>query len=238
MLIIPAIDILDGKVVRLLKGDFDAATIYSNSPLDQAKIYESYNFRWVHIVDLSGSKDGKSSTKKIIKEIKQNTSLEIEFGGGIRSTEDVENLFSIGIDRAVLGSLPITNKREFELIVSKYEKDKFVIATDVLNENVLIKGWQENSNINLFDHITYCISLGLGTFLVTDVNLDGMLTGPNVKLYKKLKRKFKETKIIASGGISSIGDLNILKQLNIDAAVVGKAIYECKIKLEELSKIA
>lgn len=238
MLIIPAIDILDGKVVRLLKGDFNAATVYNHSPIDQAKVYEEHNFSWIHIVDLSGSKDGKSSTKKIIEEIKQTTNLKIEFGGGIRSRKNVKELLAIGIDRVILGSLPITNRNEFEFIANEYEKEKLVIATDVLNESVLIKGWKEDSKINLFDHLTYCISLGLDYFLITDVNLDGMLTGPNLDLYARLKHKFPEVKIIASGGVSCYDDLIRLKDADLYAAVVGKAIYEGKINLEELSKIA
>ena len=238
MLIIPAIDILQGKVVRLTKGDFNTAQIYGDSPLDQAKIYEKHGFNWVHIVDLTGSKDGYNSTKIILESIKTETKVKIEFGGGVRNLEDVKMLIDIGVDKVILGSLPITDKNEFEMIIKNISKNNIIIASDVNNETVLVKGWQEKTNINLYDHIEYCINMGMNTFLVTDIALDGMLAGPNYEMYKKLKNKFADIKIIASGGVSSMHDLLILKAANVDAAVVGKAIYERKINLKELSLIA
>ena len=238
MLIIPAIDILQGKVVRLTKGDFNTAQIYGDSPLEQAKIYEKYGFVWVHIVDLTGSKDGYTSTIEILKSIKTETNVKIEFGGGVRNLEDVKNLLDLGVDKVILGSLPITDKNEFEMIIKNISKNNLIIASDVDNENVLVKGWQENTNINLYDHVQYCINMGIDTFLVTDIALDGLLTGPNYEMYKKLKDKFADIKVIASGGVSSLHDLIILKTANADAAVVGKAIYERKINLKELSLIA
>jgi len=238
MLIIPAIDILHGKVVRLTKGDFNTAQIYGDSPLEQAKIYEKYGFNWVHIVDLTGSKDGYTSTKKILESIKAETKVKIEFGGGIRNLEDVKKLIDIGVDKVILGSLPITDRKEFELIVKNISKDNIIIASDVDDEIVLVKGWQENTKISLYDHVQYCINVGLDTFLVTDIALDGLLAGPNYEIYKKIKDKFADIKIIASGGVSSLHDLLILKAANADAAVVGKAIYERKINLKELSLIA
>jgi len=238
MLIIPAIDILQGKIVRLTKGDFNTSQIYGDSPLDQAKIYEKHGFSWVHIVDLTGSKDGYNSTKKILESIKTETKVKIEFGGGVRNLEDVKMLIDIGVDKVILGSLPITDKNEFEMIIKNISKNNIIIASDVNNETVLVKGWQEKTNINLYDHVEYCINMGIDTFLVTDIALDGMLAGPNYEMYKKLKNKFAEIKIIASGGVSSLHDLLILKAANVDAAVVGKAIYEKKINLKELSLIA
>jgi phosphoribosylformimino-5-aminoimidazole carboxamide ribotide isomerase len=238
MLIIPAIDILEGKVVRLTKGDFSTALVYGDSPLEQAKVYEKYGFNWVHIIDLTGSKDGNTSTKKILESIKAETKVKIEFGGGVRNIDDVKQLIDIGVDKVILGSLPITDKEEFEVIIKNISKNNIIIASDVYDETVLVKGWQENTNINLFDHVQYCVNMGLDTFLVTDIALDGLLSGPNYEMYKRLKEKFADIKIIASGGVSSIHDLLILKAANIDAAVVGKAIYERKINLKELSLIA
>ena len=236
MLIIPAIDILDGKVVRLEKGDFATAKSYSEHPLDQAKIYDDYGFKQVHIVDLSGSRSGKISTLKIIEEIKQNTNLKIEFGGGIRSLDDATNLLSIGVDRIVIGSLPFVDRLEFENIVKIIPTDKIIIAADTLSGEIAVKGWSENSALEISVYITQCKDYGFNNFLITDIDKDGMLEGPNLRLYQNLKEIFPDIFIIASGGMSSMDDLIQLDKLKCSAAVVGKAIYENKISLKELSE--
>jgi len=235
MLIIPAIDILNGKVVRLMKGDFATAKSYWNHPLDQAENYVDFGFEQVHVVDLSGSKEGKISTIKIIEEIKQKTKLKIEFGGGIRSADDASKLLSIGVDQIVIGSLPFVNKPEFEKVLQKISPEKIIIAADTLYGKIVTKGWSENTAIEISVYITQCKEDGLNNFLITDVDKDGMLEGPNFRLYRDLKDIFPDIFIIASGGISSINDLTELDKLNCSAAVVGKAIYENKISLKELS---
>jgi phosphoribosylformimino-5-aminoimidazole carboxamide ribotide isomerase len=236
MLIIPAIDILDGKVVRLKKGDFATAKSYSEHPLDQAKVYDDYGFEQVHIVDLSGSKEGKISTIKIIEEIKQKTKLKIEFGGGIRSTDDASNLLSIGVDQIVIGSLPFINKPEFEKVVQIVSPDKIIIAADTMRGEIVMKGWSENSTLEISVYITQCNGYGLNNFLITDIDKDGMLEGPNFRLYNSLKEIFPDIFIIASGGISNMNDLIRLNELKCSAAIVGKAIYENKISLKELAE--
>lgn len=236
MLIIPAIDILNGKVVRLKKGDFATAKIYSDNPLDQAKVYDDYGFKQIHIVDLSGSKEGKISTLKIIEEIKQKTKLKIEFGGGIRSTEDASNLLSTGVDQIVIGSLPFVNRPEFEKVMQKISPEKIIIAADTLSGEIVMKGWSENSAFEINVYITQCKGYGLNNFLITDIEKDGMLEGPNLSLYKDLNDIFPDIFIIASGGISSMNDLIELDKLKCSAAVVGKAIYENKISLKELAE--
>jgi len=236
MLIIPAIDILDGKVVRLMKGDFATAKSYSEHPVDQAKVYDDYGFEQVHIVDLSGSKDGKISTLKIIDEIKLKTKLKIEFGGGIRSIDDALNLLSIGVDQIVIGSLPFINKPEFEKVVQKISPDKIIIAADTMRGEIVMKGWSENSTLEISVYITQCKGYGLNNFLITDIDKDGMLEGPNFRLYHSLKEIFPDIFIIASGGISSMNDLIHLDELKCSAAIVGKAIYENKISLKELAE--
>ena len=236
MLIIPAIDILDGKVVRLMKGDFSTAKSYSENPLDQAKVYDDYGFEQIHIVDLSGSKEGKISTIKIIEEIKHRTKLRIEFGGGIRSVDDASNLLAIGVDQIVIGSLPFVNRLEFERIVELVPPAKIIIAADTSRGEIVMKGWSENSALEISVYITQCKEYGLNNFLITDIAKDGMLEGPNFRLYQNLKEIFPDIYIIASGGISEMNDLIYLDELKCSAAIVGKAIYENKISLKELSE--
>ncbi len=238
MLIIPAIDIIDGKVVRLSKGKYESVVSYNITPLEQAKIYDELGFKWLHIVDLSGSKDGNINTKKIIEDIKNETNLKIEFGGGIRSKNDVINLEKIGINGIIIGSLSVTNKKEFESIFNKVNPNKIIIAADVLEYQIRIKGWTENSNVHLFDHIEYCKSLGIDNYLCTDIAVDGMLTGPSFNLYKSVIEKFPKIKLTASGGVSNIHDVVQLKNLPLRGVVIGKAIYENKINVEELVKLA
>jgi phosphoribosylformimino-5-aminoimidazole carboxamide ribotide isomerase len=238
MLIIPAIDIIDGKVVRLSKGEYSSVVNYDKSPIEQAKIYNDLGFEWLHVVDLSGSKDGKINTIKIIEEIKYKTNLKLEFGGGIRSKQDVVSLNNIGVDGIIIGSLAVTSKDEFESIFSDVEPNKIIIAADVLDYQIRIKGWTENSNIHLFDHIEYCSKLGIRNFLCTDIAVDGMLTGPSYSLYKETIMKYPKIQLTASGGVSNLHDITQLSELPIRGVVVGKAIYENKINLEELAKLA
>ena len=238
MLIIPAIDIIDGKVVRLSKGSFESVVDYAKTPLEQAKIYGDHGFEWIHIVDLSGSKEGKINTVEILNEIKEETDLKIEFGGGIRSKDDVMFLNNNDVDGIIIGSLSVTDKNEFESIFNDIETDKIIIAADVLDYKIRIKGWTEDSMIHLFDHIDYCLSLGIDNFLCTDISVDGMLTGPNLTLYNEILNRYKSIKLTASGGISNIDDILELKKHPFRGAVVGKAIYENKINLKELSEIA
>ena len=236
MLIIPAIDILDGNVVRLQKGDFSTAKSYFENPLDQTKVYDEHGFEWIHIVDLSGAKDGKISTFKILEEINRNTKLKIQFGGGIRSAEDILHLFSIGVEKVIIGSLPFVDKPEFEKVLKNIPLDKIIIAADTQKGEVLERGWKENTSLEISAYIVQCREYGLNNFLITDVDKDGMLEGPNLRLYKGLKEAFPEIFVIASGGIKGISDLTALNDMNCDAVVVGKAIYENKIELKELAK--
>lgn len=238
MLIIPAIDLIDGKVVRLSKGKYSSVVTYDKSPLEQAKIYDELGFKWLHLVDLSGSKDGKISTKKIIEDIKKETSLKIEFGGGIRSKQNVAELNNLDVDGIIIGSLSVTDKKEFESILNDIDPNKIIVAADVLDYKIRIKGWTENANIHLFDHIKYCNSLGICDFLCTDIAVDGMLTGPSIQLYNEILEKFNQIKLTASGGVSSINDIFKLAEFPLRGIVIGKAIYENKINLGELARIA
>jgi phosphoribosylformimino-5-aminoimidazole carboxamide ribotide isomerase len=238
MLIIPSIDIYENKTVRLAKGDFNKVSYYSSSPLDQARLYDSLGFKLIHIVDLEGSKTGKFTAINSIKEIKEKTNLKIEFGGGIRSSKVVEELFSAGIDYVVIGSLSIKNKKEFELIAEKNLPENIVAAADVINEMIFVSGWTEKTQISVYSHIDYCRRLGINKFLVTDIARDGMLSGANKILYKKILEEYREIKLIASGGIKDLNDIQNMKEINPYGVIVGKAIYENKINLKELSEFA
>ena len=238
MLIIPAIDIYDNSIVRLKRGDFDNITYYKNTPLQQAKIFESHGFGIIHIVDLLGSKNGKLTSLESVEKIKSETKLQVEFGGGIRDVKTVAELFNAGVDFVVIGTLPVKNKKEFELIINNYPSEKIIAVIDSINEMLKIGGWTESTKISIYDHIEYCSGLGIKKFLCTDISKDGMLTGTNIDLYKKIMKNYPEIDLIASGGVKDIDDIEKLSRLNPYAVVVGKAIYEEKIDLKELAKVA
>jgi len=238
MIIIPAIDIYNNKVVRLTKGDFNNITYYKNTPLHQAQIFEEIGFEIIHIIDLLGSKTGKFTSMESVKSIKSGTKLEIEFGGGVRDIKTASAVFETGAEYAIIGSLSVKNKNEFELIVKNYSVEKIIAAVDVKNEKLFISGWTEESQLSLDQHIDYCLGLNIKRFLCTDISRDGMLEGPNIELYKTLLKKYPGIKLIASGGVKDLNDINALNKINPYAVVVGKAIYENKISLKELAKIA
>lgn len=236
MLAIPGLDILDGKLVRLEKGDYKSQKIYSENPFEIVERFAECGFGLIHLVDLSGSRDGRISSIELLKKIKSELKIKIQFGGGIRSLEDAIKLIETGVDKLVIGSISISNKNEFERIIQNVGGEKVITAVDTENELVRIKGWTESSQLNIYDHMSYCLSKDIITFLCTDIKRDGMLSGPNVDLYKKLKDKFPKAKIIASGGMSSLDDLKKLISLDLYGAVIGKAIYENRIQLTELSE--
>ncbi|MCX7875532.1 MAG: 1-(5-phosphoribosyl)-5-[(5-phosphoribosylamino)methylideneamino]imidazole-4-carboxamide isomerase [Melioribacteraceae bacterium] len=237
MLVIPAIDIYKNKVARLFKGKFDEVKFYEFTPIEYAISFYENNFNTIHIVDLEASTTGVISTINFIKEIKNYTGLKIQFGGGIRNFEIVNELIDLGVDKIIIGSISVNNKNEFEKIINKVGCEKIIVATDSKNKKILIKGWLEESKVELFEHINYCLSLGISYFLSTDVDKDGTLSGPNFNLYKELIKNFPTSKFIASGGISNLDDVMKLNELNLYATVIGKAIYENKINLKELAKI-
>jgi phosphoribosylformimino-5-aminoimidazole carboxamide ribotide isomerase len=237
MIAIPAIDILENRIVRLKKGDYNQVTFYPSSPVEQVMLYESFGFKWTHIVDLAGSKDGKVYVEPLLKEIKSKTKMKIEFGGGIRNKETADLLFATGVDRIIIGSLAVKNKPEFEKIAASQPGNRFVAAVDIKDGMVAVTGWLENSGVTVSEHIGYCISLGINTFLCTDVSKDGMLTGLNFYLYEKIMNEFPGIDLIASGGVKNIEDIKETARRNIYGAVIGKAIYENGIDLKELSEI-
>ncbi len=234
MLTIPAVDIYQGKVARLTQGDFNQVTFYEETPLYLAKKYEQTGFDWLHVVDLLASKSGTISILPTLKLIKTKTKLKVEFGGGIRNADQVTELLKIGVDKIIIGSISITDKTEFEKIVTLNNPDAFIVAIDSNFETIFTKGWTENSGISIYDHIDYCSNLGINTFLCTDISKDGTLSGPSHGLYQKILKKYPKIKLVASGGVGSLHDILKLHELNLHAVVVGKAIYEKKIRLEDL----
>ncbi len=234
MLIIPAIDIYNGKCARLVQGDFNTVKYYTKTPIELAKEYSSNGFEWMHIVDLHASLDGIITIQNIVNNIKASTSLKIQFGGGIKSFSAAKELLSAGADRILVGSLALNNKEEFEKIISQFGTDKIAVAVDAKNEIVMAKGWTENSGITIWQHMDYCSRIGIKTVLCTDISKDGMLKGTNIHLYKKIKAQYPQIFLIASGGVGSFNDVKLLSEENIDAVVIGKALFENKVTLEEL----
>lgn len=233
MLIIPSIDILNNKIVRLQKGDFDKVTTYATTVFEQAQMFDEMGVKRIHIVDLKGSKSGEMRIISELKRIKNYTNLKIQVGGGIRSYADIQKLAAEGLDYFVIGSLSILDKPLFEKIVRDFGPDKIIGAADIRNDKVRISGWTEETEVTIDEHLDYFSSLGLRQFLCTDIEKDGLLLGTNLNLYSRLKKRYPKAFIIASGGISSNKEINEIKTAGIDAAVIGRAYYEGKINLKE-----
>ena len=238
MYIIPAIDILNGKVVRLREGDYDQVTSYDVTLVEMIEKYQSNGTEFIHIIDLNGAK-GDFSNQKFLFDIIKKTDIKIQYGGGVRSIEKVKELIDAGIHRVIVGTQAITNAnflQELSLEICGKDKcqDQVVIAIDVLDEVIKYSGWMESSPIKLIDYVDKCLNLGFFRFLCTDIDKDGKLGGAGVELYKKLMEHSPFIKLIASGGVSSMQDIEELQKIKVESCVVGKAIYEGKISIEEI----
>lgn len=236
MKIIPAIDIIGGKCVRLVKGEFKKKKIYSLDPLKIALVFQKTGLKRLHLIDLDGAKAGKVKNWSTIEKISQNTNLSIEFGGGIRNEKDVKKLLNFGIDKVILGSLVLKEPEKFKKILKKF-KEKIIVAIDIKGEKIYYRGWQEGVKKELSSFLENLIKLGAKTIICTDIERDGTLKGPNFSLYKKLVEEFPKLKIIASGGIGNIKDLKKLSKIGVAGVIIGKAIYEKKIKLSDLKNL-
>jgi len=237
MRIIPAIDIIEGRCVRLSQGDYSRKIIYSNSPLDVAKQFEDEGIVNLHLVDLDGAKSSSIVNYSILEEIALKTTLKIDFGGGLKSLEDVKIAFESGANQITLGSLAVSSPDLFLEIFNKHGNEKIILGADFQDNKVKTNGWKECSEKELEPFISYYSSLGINYVIPTDISKDGMLNGPSFDVYSKLINRFKEVKFIASGGISSVNDLERLKGVGCDGAILGKAIYEKKIVFKDLRKI-
>jgi len=234
MKIIPAIDIIDGKCVRLTQGNYLQKKIYNENPLEAAKKIEAAGLRHLHVVDLDGAKSGKVINWKVVEAIVKETNLAIDFGGGIRAGQEMENIFQLGVQQVNIGSIAVKYPEEVKQWFIRYGADKIILSADVNAEQIVIHGWQEKSDLSIYDFVKQYE--GFVKFVTcTDIATDGMLSGPNLALYKKLLVEFPLLHITASGGVSSIEDVKALQQLGVEGVIIGKAIYENKITLEELS---
>ena len=235
MQIIPAIDIIDGKCVRLTEGDYSRLTQYDASPLEMAKIFEDHGINRLHVVDLDGAKAGKVINWSSIEQICNKTKLEIDFGGGVKTSEDVKRIKDVGVLLVTIGSIAVKDPDEFQKWLIEFGPHNFFLGADVKDEKIMTNGWQEQSNIQLLPFIDQYIKFGIDKIFCTDISKDGKLEGPSIGLYKKLVEQFPSAKIVASGGVSNLDDINSLKSCGCDGVIVGKAIYENKISLKQLS---
>jgi len=234
--IIPAIDIIDGKCVRLTKGDYNTKKVYNEDPVEVAKMFESYGISRLHTVDLDGAKSQHIVNYKVIEKIADHTSLVIDFGGGIKSDEDLDIAFQSGASMVTIGSVAVKKPDLFESWLKKYGDNKIILGADVKNGLISINGWKEEGNDELIPFLQNYIAKGVDNVLCTDISKDGMLQGPAIELYKSIMNLFPELHLIASGGVSCIEDIDALEAAGIPAVVFGKAIYEGKIKMEDLKK--
>lgn len=237
MMVIPAIDIIEGKCVRLTQGDYAQKKVYNENPLEVAKQFEDAGVERLHLVDLDGAKAGRIINWKVLEEIAGKTALTIDFGGGIKAEKDIEIIFNSGGAIATVGSIAVKEPETFYQWLKKYGGEKILLGADVKGENISIHGWTEQTEINIFDFLKQNIEEGLQQAFCTDISKDGLLQGPAIDLYKKIIQKFSSLKFIASGGVTSVDDLIQLKEIGCNGAIVGKAIYEGKIKLNELVQI-
>jgi phosphoribosylformimino-5-aminoimidazole carboxamide ribotide isomerase len=234
MRIIPAIDIIDGKCVRLSKGDYSTKIIYNENPLEVAKSFESHGIEYLHLVDLDGAKSSTIVNYKIIEQIASKTKLKIDFGGGLKSDSDVRIAFESGANQITGGSIAIKKSELFEEWIAYYGSEKVILGADALNEKVAVFGWLENSNVDLIPFIKSYQNKGIQYVICTDISKDGMLEGPSFELYSRILSEISEIKLIASGGISTFEELPKLEKMGCEGTIIGKAIYEDRITLKQI----
>jgi len=234
MEIIPALDIIDGKCVRLEKGDFTKKIVYNNDPLEVAKGFEDAGLSRLHIVDLDGANGQGLKNLKTLENISKHTSLVIDFGGGLKNTDDIISVFNAGASMVSVGSVTIKNPELFAQWIVDFGPQKFLPGADVLQKKIKIHGWKEETGIDVFDFIKEIMAKGIDQIFCTDISKDGMMQGPSTQLYKEILKVFPSLHLIASGGISCFDDLVILKESGCMGAIVGKAIYEGKISMKQI----
>lgn len=237
MEIIPAIDIIEGKCVRLTHGDYAQKKIYNEHPLEVARQFEDAGLQRLHLVDLDGAKEGKVKNWKVLETLAGKTSLLIDFGGGIKSEKDVQIVFDSGAALATIGSMAVKEKETFVQWLQKWGAEKFLLGADVKGEKLTISGWMEQTEIWIYDFMEEYIQKGVQQIFCTDVSKDGALEGPSTELYKNIVQKFPDLHFIASGGVSSMDDLYGLQDIGCRGAIIGKAIYEGRVQLADLTKL-
>jgi phosphoribosylformimino-5-aminoimidazole carboxamide ribotide isomerase len=236
MEIIPAIDIIEGKCVRLTKGDYAQKKVYNENPLEVAKEFEDTGLKRLHLVDLDGAKAGAVKNWKVLEQIASKTKLLIDFSGGISTKKSVTICFNSGASFAAVGSIAVKDEKTFTEWLLEFGVDKFIIGADVKDERLAIKGWTETTDLSVFDLIDKYKLKGVKQFFCTDISKDGLLQGTGIELYKKILNQHPSIDLIASGGVSSLDDLLLLREAGCSGAIVGKALYEKKILLKDLKQ--
>ena len=237
MQIIPAIDIIDGKCVRLTQGDYQQKKIYNEHPLEVAMEFEDAGLQRLHLVDLDGAKAGAVKNRKVLETLASKTRMVIDFGGGIKTDKDVDIVFNSGAALATIGSLAVKNEFEFVKWLLQYGADKFLLGADVKEEKIAVGGWLETTDIWIYDFIEKYIGHGVRQLFCTDVSKDGLLQGPSTELYTNIIAKFPDLHFIASGGVSDMKDVVTLKEIGCKGVIIGKAIYEGRIAVKDLINI-
>jgi phosphoribosylformimino-5-aminoimidazole carboxamide ribotide isomerase len=235
--LIPAIDLIDGKCVRLSKGDYGTKKIYNENPLEVAQAFEAHGIKRLHLVDLDGAKAGHIINHKVLETISSKTNLVIDFGGGLKTTEDLRIAFECGAAMVTGGSIAVKNPEVFAGWITQYGAGKIILGSDVNDRKVAVSGWQETSELDLFDFLKDYIAKGITKTICTDISKDGMLEGTSVELYKEILTNFPDLYLVASGGVSSMKDIELLQEAGVPAVIFGKAIYEGRVTLKELEKL-
>jgi phosphoribosylformimino-5-aminoimidazole carboxamide ribotide isomerase len=234
--IIPAIDLIDGKCVRLSQGDYSQKTVYNENPLEVAKMFADAGIRRLHLVDLDGAKAHHIVNHKVLERITTHTDLVVDFGGGLKTDDDLRIAFECGASMITGGSIAVKDPDTFSSWISKFGADMIILGADVKDEKISVGGWIETTDLELLPFVNDYVNQGITKVICTDISKDGMLQGTAVDLYAKILKAFPELYLIASGGVSSIKDIELLEQAAVPAVITGKAIYEGKIKLAELTK--
>jgi phosphoribosylformimino-5-aminoimidazole carboxamide ribotide isomerase len=235
MRIIPAIDIIDGQCVRLTQGDYDRKKVYNSDPLEVAKMFADHGITYLHLVDLDGAKAGTVQNLSVLEKIATHTSLIIDFGGGLRTTEDVQRVFDAGAKQITGGSVAVKNPDLFEEWIATFGGEKIILGADALNNQIAISGWTEATELPVGDFIKGYQEKGIEYVICTDISRDGALTGPAKDLYEDIRLDNPTIKLIASGGISGIVDVEMMQAIGMEGVIIGKAIYEKRISLTELA---
>ncbi len=234
--IIPAIDIIDGKCVRLSQGDYAQKKVYNENPLEVAKAFEGVGVRRLHLVDLDGAKAQHIVNYKVLESIASNTNLTIDFGGGLKSDDDLRIAFESGASMVTGGSIAVKNPAVFLSWLEKFGAEKIILGADVKNEKIAVGGWIETTEVELLPFVKGFMEKGVDKVICTDISKDGMLKGPSIDLYKKMLEEMPALYLIASGGVSSMQDIEQLAEANVPAVITGKAIYEGRIKMDDLAR--
>lgn len=232
--LIPAIDIIDGKCVRLTKGDYDQKIVYNDDPVSVAKHFEEIGAKRLHMVDLDGARSKHVVNIEVLRAVKEQTNLVVDFGGGIKTEEDIEKVLTAGADMVTIGSIAVTEPELFGTWLERYGADRIILGADVKNGMISINGWKEERGEELQDFLARYVGMGVKNVLCTDISKDGMLQGPAIELYRGIVEAYPEMHLIASGGVSCMDDIRRLEAANIPAVVFGKAIYEGRIDMAEL----